>query len=57
MRPNDETLEAMDELGAGKGVRSGTKEELFENLGYEPVESSRFRKDVNKIQKCGKGIV
>ena len=33
MRPNDETLEAMDELGAGKGVRSGTKEELFENLG------------------------
>jgi hypothetical protein len=57
MRPNDETLEAMDELGAGKGVRSGTKEELFENLGYEPVESSRFRKDVNKMQKCGKGIV
>jgi hypothetical protein len=33
MRPNDETLEAMDELGAGKGVRSGTKEKLFENLG------------------------
>jgi transcriptional regulator with XRE-family HTH domain len=57
MRPNDETLEAMDELGAGKGVRSGTKEELFENLGYEPVESSRFRKDVNKMKKCGKGIV
>jgi hypothetical protein len=33
MRPNDETLEVMAELGEGKGRRSGSKEELLENLG------------------------
>ena len=33
MKPNDETLEAMQELDEGKGIRALSSQELFSDLG------------------------